>query len=167
MKFWWLHILFFRAVVEEFKTEPIKSHSPEVGVSTSVESFQNSIGCGLEILRKGSGIPEVQLDGSLSGNIGNQRIGDDLGSNTDGRDKDMEKALKHQALLIGQYEEMERAQREWEEKFRENNTSATVCFFKSVKWFNVYATLLQLGYEHKLLFSALGSVPLDNEMLLW
>ncbi|XVE68621.1 hypothetical protein DITRI_Ditri09bG0083200 [Diplodiscus trichospermus] len=38
-------------------------------------------------------------------------------------EKDMEKALEHQAQLIGHYEAMERAQREWEEKFRENNNS--------------------------------------------
>ncbi|KAL8050536.1 hypothetical protein ABFX02_06G087500 [Erythranthe guttata] len=36
---------------------------------------------------------------------------------------DMESALQHQAQLIGQYEEEEKAQREWEDKFRENNNS--------------------------------------------
>lgn len=35
-------------------------------------------------------------------------------------EKNMERALQHQARLIGRYEAMERAQREWEEKFREN-----------------------------------------------
>ncbi|KAK6156306.1 hypothetical protein DH2020_010554 [Rehmannia glutinosa] len=44
------------------------------------------------------------------------------------RDDDMESALQHQAQLIGQYEEEEKAQREWEEKFRENN-SGTQCAF--------------------------------------
>ncbi|CAI9759802.1 unnamed protein product [Fraxinus pennsylvanica] len=39
-----------------------------------------------------------------------------------GRDNDMERALQHQAQLIGQYEEEEKAQREWEEKFRDNNS---------------------------------------------
>ncbi|PIN03889.1 hypothetical protein CDL12_23584 [Handroanthus impetiginosus] len=38
------------------------------------------------------------------------------------RDEDMESALQHQAQLIGRYEEEEKAQREWEEKFRENNS---------------------------------------------
>ncbi|XP_073316370.1 uncharacterized protein [Primulina huaijiensis] len=38
------------------------------------------------------------------------------------RDDDMESALKHQALLIVQFEEEEKAQREWEEKYRENNS---------------------------------------------
>ncbi|XP_042068245.1 uncharacterized protein LOC121811452 isoform X2 [Salvia splendens] len=37
------------------------------------------------------------------------------------KDKDMESALLHQAQLICRYEEEENAQREWEEKFRENN----------------------------------------------
>ncbi|KAL2548948.1 hypothetical protein Fot_10478 [Forsythia ovata] len=39
-----------------------------------------------------------------------------------GADNDMERALQHQAQLIGKYEEEEKAQREWEEKFRENNS---------------------------------------------
>lgn len=43
-------------------------------------------------------------------------------------DEDMESALQHQAQLIGRYEEEEKAQREWEEKFRENNSGTQVCF---------------------------------------
>ncbi|KAI3762198.1 hypothetical protein L1987_52622 [Smallanthus sonchifolius] len=38
-------------------------------------------------------------------------------------EKEMEKALKHQAQFIARYEEEEKAQREWEDKFRENNGS--------------------------------------------
>ncbi|GFQ02621.1 hypothetical protein PHJA_002406100 [Phtheirospermum japonicum] len=38
------------------------------------------------------------------------------------RDEDMERALRHQAQLIGRYEEEEKAQKAWEEKFRENNS---------------------------------------------
>lgn len=45
-----------------------------------------------------------------------------------GREKDMEKALEHQAQLIDQFESMEKAQREWEEKFRANNSTTPVCF---------------------------------------
>ncbi|CAH9147387.1 unnamed protein product [Cuscuta epithymum] len=37
-------------------------------------------------------------------------------------DKAMEKAIQHQAELIGQYEAEERAQREWEEKYREDSS---------------------------------------------
>jgi len=38
----------------------------------------------------------------------------------------MERALQHKAQLIGQYEAEEKAQREWEEKYRENNNYAQV-----------------------------------------
>ncbi|XP_073033151.1 uncharacterized protein [Primulina eburnea] len=41
---------------------------------------------------------------------------------------DMENALKHQALLIVQFEEEEKAQREWEEKYRENNSGTQDSF---------------------------------------
>ncbi|KAJ0789330.1 hypothetical protein HanPI659440_Chr05g0202311 [Helianthus annuus] len=41
----------------------------------------------------------------------------------DGTETDMERALEHQALFIAQYEEEEKAQREWEDKYRENNGS--------------------------------------------
>ncbi|CAH9065736.1 unnamed protein product [Cuscuta europaea] len=37
-------------------------------------------------------------------------------------DKAMQKAIQHQAELIGQYEAEERAQREWEEKYREDSS---------------------------------------------
>ncbi|KAI3783695.1 hypothetical protein L1987_42781 [Smallanthus sonchifolius] len=40
-----------------------------------------------------------------------------------GTEREMEKALKHQAQFIARYEEEEKAQREWEDKFRENNGS--------------------------------------------
>lgn len=43
--------------------------------------------------------------------------------------KDMESALLHQAQLICRYEEEEQAQREWEEKFRENNSGTQVWLF--------------------------------------
>ncbi|GMI73265.1 hypothetical protein like AT3G52240 [Hibiscus trionum] len=47
----------------------------------------------------------------------------EVNTNHSKSEKDMEKALEHQAQLIDRYEAMERAQREWEEKFRENNSS--------------------------------------------
>jgi phage regulator Rha-like protein len=44
----------------------------------------------------------------------------------------MEKALEHQAQLIDRFEAMEKAQRQWEEKFRENNSSTTpVCISRT------------------------------------
>ncbi|XP_047964755.1 uncharacterized protein LOC125209189 [Salvia hispanica] len=48
------------------------------------------------------------------------------------KDKDMESALLHQAQLICRYEEEEKAQREWEEKFRENNSGTQPYAGKSV-----------------------------------
>lgn len=42
---------------------------------------------------------------------------------TYGTERDMERALKHQAQFIARYEEEEKAQREWEDKFRQNNGS--------------------------------------------
>ncbi|XP_060212516.1 uncharacterized protein LOC132640099 [Lycium barbarum] len=39
-------------------------------------------------------------------------------------DEDMERALQHKAQLIGKYVAEEKAQREWEEKYRENNSYA-------------------------------------------
>ncbi|XP_015876563.3 uncharacterized protein LOC107413193 isoform X2 [Ziziphus jujuba] len=118
-----------RTVDEEFKAEHPKFHSSETGVSASRESVQNSLDHGPEVLRESSEIPEVPVEGSLSGSIANQRTPDDgLDSNGHGRDRDMEKALEHQAQLIGRYEEMEKAQREWEEKFRENNASTMHSF---------------------------------------
>ncbi|KAK6933508.1 hypothetical protein RJ641_036402 [Dillenia turbinata] len=41
--------------------------------------------------------------------------------NGHGKDEEMERVLEQQAQLIGQYEAEEKAQREWEEKFKENN----------------------------------------------
>lgn len=44
----------------------------------------------------------------------------------DESDEGMERALQQKAQLIGQYEAEEKAQREWEEKYRENNNYAQV-----------------------------------------
>ncbi|KAE8657579.1 rab9 effector protein with kelch motifs-like [Hibiscus syriacus] len=54
----------------------------------------------------------------------------EVNDNQSKSEKDMEKALEHQAQLIDRYEAMEKAQREWEEKFRENNSSTPI--WKSV-----------------------------------
>ncbi|KAI3458877.1 hypothetical protein Pfo_015540 [Paulownia fortunei] len=60
---------------------------------------------------------------SLGSNSETQKINGHY-FNVHERDEDMESALQHQAQLIGRYEEEEKAQREWEEKFRENNSGA-------------------------------------------
>ncbi|KAL5569563.1 hypothetical protein UlMin_026138 [Ulmus minor] len=112
-----------RTVVEDSKTEPIKFDPQEDGVATSSESPPNGSDSGLDIVREDSETQKALLEGPLSESGGNQRSMPnclDVNGHVRERDKDMEKALEHQAQLIGQYEEMEKAQREWEEKFREN-----------------------------------------------
>lgn len=46
---------------------------------------------------------------------------DDVAQKNDGSEKDMERALERQAQFIARYEAEEKAQREWEDKFREND----------------------------------------------
>ncbi|KAM3268480.1 putative protein isoform X6 [Capsicum chacoense] len=58
-----------------------------------------------------------QLHFPTSEMLQNQRKADEC-------DEDMERALQHKAQLIGQFEAEEKAQREWEEKYRENNSYA-------------------------------------------
>jgi hypothetical protein len=57
---------------------------------------------------------------------GQRADSNELEDNVYGSDRDMEKALEHQAQLIDRYKAMEKVQREWEEKFRENNGSTPV-----------------------------------------
>ncbi|XP_015076660.1 uncharacterized protein LOC107020712 isoform X2 [Solanum pennellii] len=68
---------------------------------------------------------------SLMDSAGNNDVNDQLHLPTsemsenqrkaDESDEGMERALQHKAQLIGKYEAEEKAQREWEEKYRENN----------------------------------------------
>ncbi|KAK8357819.1 hypothetical protein V6Z12_A05G442500 [Gossypium hirsutum] len=62
---------------------------------------------------------DVKVDPPVNGLVNPLEVN----TNHSESEKDMEKALEHQAQLIDRYEAMERAQREWEEKFRENNSS--------------------------------------------
>lgn len=103
-----------RSFSEGPKTSDVKVDSRENGIVTLAKVNDNqSEG---DITGAGSEIPEdTRKD---YGNSGNRN----LSLNGYEGEKDMEKALEHQARLIGRYEAMERAQREWEEKFRENNT---------------------------------------------
>lgn len=111
-------------MVEECKIDPIKVNPQENGIGTSSEVFPDCSGNGPKNQKGGS---EIQgQKGLLGGPHSN-----DLDFNGYGGDKAMEKALEHQAQLIGQYEAMEKAQREWEEKFRENNSSTPVCFIRA------------------------------------
>lgn len=110
--------------IKHKETRSDKFDSHENGVGASSEELPNFSNGGPEKLREGSEFPEEKVlsNDSLSRTKENQRDSD-LDFNGHGREKDMEKALEHQAKLICENEEMEKAQREWEEKFRENNTS--------------------------------------------
>ncbi|KAF5470080.1 hypothetical protein F2P56_010624 [Juglans regia] len=112
-----------KSIVEEFKTQPVKVGSEENGAATSLEGFPV---CSNNVLNEGSEIQEKVLrDSPFPGSLENhKKVGNNDFDYTEyGKDKDMEKALEDQAQLIGRYEAMEKAQRDWEEKFRENNTS--------------------------------------------
>lgn len=121
----------FPRSVEESRGEPVKANGQENGVVCSSEGFPNCSDGGSNILSIDSIIQEKgKSELELTNN--NREVG---GYGRDGGD--MEKALEHQAQLIGQYEAMEKAQREWEEKFRENNSSTPVCC--SITYFESYA----------------------------
>lgn len=69
---------------------------------------------------------EVSQDGrTSSGNGGLDDDGDRFDIEYE-KDGEMERMLKKQAELIGQYEAEENAQREWEKKFSEGRDSAAV-----------------------------------------
>ncbi|KAJ4843764.1 hypothetical protein Tsubulata_034599 [Turnera subulata] len=116
-----------RSSTEEFRDNSLETNSQENGVSNSVDVFPN---CSDDYPKTPARVTESEEEktlrkGPLSGRVEN---GHDASSNGHaypvyGSNGDMEKALQQQAQLIGQYEAMEKAQREWEEKFRENNSS--------------------------------------------
>lgn len=142
------HLLCLIRGVEEHKTEPIKFDSQENGFVNDIppQGVPDGSGSRPETVREGSETTQKVLsEGPLSGRTENQRSTNHFDVNGHGQGRDMEKALEDKAQLIDQYEEMEKAQREWEEKFRENNNSTPVyslsgsiyvrisCFFKY--WF--------------------------------
>ncbi|XP_060963795.1 uncharacterized protein LOC115706120 isoform X1 [Cannabis sativa] len=114
-----------RTVVEEHKTEPIKFDSQDNGFASATppEDVLDSSDSRSGTVRKCSESKKVLSEGPLSGGVESQRINNHIDVNGHGKDRDMKKALEDQAHLIDQYEEMEKAQNEWEEKFRENNIS--------------------------------------------
>ena len=121
----------FRVVIEERKTEAVKSDSRENGVGTPPEGVPECSDSIPETLRKGG-----------SESVANERsVTNHLDVNGHLQEKDMEKALEDQAQLIGKYEEMEKAQREWEEKFRENNNSTPVGFLRICICYTIYMHL--------------------------
>ncbi|GFP90988.1 hypothetical protein PHJA_001242800 [Phtheirospermum japonicum] len=79
------------------------------------------------------------------------------------RDEDMERALRHQAQLIGRYEEEEKAQRAWEEKFRKNN-------YGTQKVYDVYYSLAsprQVVMDYRIAFCRLVCQALGHDVSPW
>ncbi|PON56331.1 transcriptional regulator ATRX [Parasponia andersonii] len=115
-----------RTMVEEHRTEPTKRDSQENGFANGIHAPLEGVpDCSYtrgEMAREGFETQKVVSEGPFAG-IENGRTTNHLDINGNGQDRDMEKALEDHAQLIGQYEEMEKAQREWEEKFKENNAS--------------------------------------------
>ncbi|TKY51690.1 micronuclear linker histone polyprotein isoform X1 [Spatholobus suberectus] len=105
-----------RSVVEESRDKSVKVNCQDNELASSSEGFPNFSDGGSNIPKIESKIQEE--DGSEANLLNKNHHIDGYG-----REKDMEKALEHQAQLIYQYEAMEKAQREWEEKFRENNST--------------------------------------------
>ncbi|WJX20206.1 hypothetical protein P8452_09789 [Trifolium repens] len=106
-----------RSVVEESKDKSVNGNFQENEFVFSSEGYPNSSVGGSNIPRIESKIPE---ENESEVNLANKN------HHVDRYDKvDMEKALEHQAQLIDRFEAMEKAQRQWEEKFRENNSSTT------------------------------------------
>ena len=124
--------LFIRLVAEELKSDNVKVDPQVNGLVSSSEVDTNHSENEPDILPMHSEIRENKssMDNLHSDALKDERnvTGCDLDFHGYEGEKDMEKALEHQAQLIGRYEAMERAQREWEEKFRENNNRTPVCF---------------------------------------
>jgi len=108
-------------MVEEPKGKSVKDNCHENEFVFSSEGYPNSSVGGSNIPRIESKVPEE--DESEPNLVHKNRHVDGYG-----REGDMEKALEHQAQLIDRFEAMEKAQRQWEEKFRENNSTTPVCF---------------------------------------
>ncbi|KAF7148463.1 hypothetical protein RHSIM_Rhsim03G0105700 [Rhododendron simsii] len=115
-----------RSATVESQSDNIILSPQQNGVATFSEGLPSRSDTGAEILREGAEQDaNICLDAPVSRDIENQRMVANGSNylNTRGSGKDMELALAHQAQLIGQYEEEEKAQREWEEKYRENNSN--------------------------------------------
>ncbi|XWS75291.1 hypothetical protein CRYUN_Cryun01aG0073700 [Craigia yunnanensis] len=114
-----------RLVAEELKSDNVKVDPQVNGLVSSSEVNTTHSESEPDILPMHSEICENKssMDNLHSDALKDERnvTGCDLDFHGYEGEKNMEKALEHQAQLIGRYEAMERAQREWEEKFRENN----------------------------------------------
>lgn len=107
--------------MEESRDKSVKDKCHASEFVSSSKGFPNCSDGGSNILGIESKIPE---EDESQVNLGNKNHHVD----GHGRENDMEEALEHRAQLIDQYEAMEKTQREWEEKFRENTSTTPVCF---------------------------------------
>ncbi|XVE75545.1 hypothetical protein DITRI_Ditri12bG0102300 [Diplodiscus trichospermus] len=116
-----------RLVAEELKCDNVKVEPQVNGLVSSSEVHTNHSESEPDMLpmHSESRDNKSSMDDLHSDALKDERnvTGCDLDFHRYEGEKDMEKALEHQAQLIGRYEAMERAQREWEDKFRENNNS--------------------------------------------
>lgn len=111
-----------RSTAEDLKNGSVTLDPSSNGVATCSDGLPNGSENGTEIRREDSEIGEEKA--VLKGLENQRKVTNTVQyRNGHGRDKDMERALESQAQLIGQHEAEEKAQREWEEKFRDNNNS--------------------------------------------
>uniref|UniRef100_A0A6N2LQK7 Uncharacterized protein n=1 Tax=Salix viminalis TaxID=40686 RepID=A0A6N2LQK7_SALVM len=116
-----------RLTTEAFRTSPNKVDSPENGVATTPEVFPNCSESEFGGIENGEKKALHPISDGLQN--GQHAVSNELEDNVYGSDRDMEKALEDQARLIDRYEAMEKAQREWEDKFRENNGSTPDSYY--------------------------------------
>ncbi|KAL5974581.1 hypothetical protein ACLOJK_031251 [Asimina triloba] len=97
----------------------------------------------------------VFLEFPDSNSVDDQRkencVGLHVNANDSDRDAEMERALEEQAQLIDQYEAEENAQREWEEKFQENNGV--------ILWLTFIFNIIVIPQAHGLTVKVLSLAP--------
>ncbi|KAJ9545998.1 hypothetical protein OSB04_025705 [Centaurea solstitialis] len=106
-----------RSVADGSQNVASNAHCEDEGRSSS-EGVQNSADVATDTSIEENKIPEQKSPPEISTSLCNGHV-----SKNNGTQKDMERALEHQAQFIAQYAAEENAQREWEDKFRENNES--------------------------------------------
>ncbi|CAL5209117.1 unnamed protein product [Lathyrus oleraceus] len=105
-----------RSAMEESNDKSVNDDCNENAFVSSSEGYPKISIAGSNIPRIESKIPEE--DESEVNQVNKNHHEDEYG-----REENMEKALEHQAQLIDQFEAMEKTQREWEDKFREKNST--------------------------------------------
>ncbi|KAI3757142.1 hypothetical protein L6452_04676 [Arctium lappa] len=106
-----------RSVASGSENDVTNAHR-EDEVRTSSEGVQNSADVATETSIVEHKICDEKDPPERSTSLCNGHI-----SQNNGTEREMERALEHQAQFIAQYEAEEKAQTEWEDKFRENNGS--------------------------------------------